>query len=87
MHRTNIYLDDAQRELLDRLAREEGTSRAEVIRRLLNRSLGGDDRDLAADLAAIDDSFGVLADVGDLELERGPDDRAAHLERVRRPGA
>ena len=87
MHRTNIYLEDAQIELLDRLAQGEGISRAEVIRRLLDRSLVGDDRDLTADLEAIDGSFGALADVGDLELDRRPDDRAAHLERVWRLGA
>ena len=37
MQRTNIYLDERQVEALDRLAQTEGVSRAEVIRRLLDR--------------------------------------------------
>jgi hypothetical protein len=82
MHRTNIYLDDDQLHALDRLAAEEGASRAEVIRRLIDRSLTGVDDDLAADLAAIDDSFGALADESDVGFARVPDDRAAHLDDV-----
>ena len=87
MQRTNIYLDSAQLAALDRVADDEGTSRAEVIRRLLDRSLAGNDSDLAADLTAIDDAFGVLSDAPDESLERAPDDRAAHLDRVWRLGA
>lgn len=78
MRRTNIYLDDRQTEALDRLAVEEGVSRAEVIRRLLDRALGSADRDLDADLQAIDESFGILADLE--PLRRGPDGRSEHLE-------
>jgi hypothetical protein len=80
MDRTNIYLESRQTEMLDRLARDEGVSRAEIIRRLLDRVLGGVDDDLAADLSAIDDSFGVLRDVG--VLDRGPGDREDHLARM-----
>jgi metal-responsive CopG/Arc/MetJ family transcriptional regulator len=85
MQRTNIYLEDAQTEALDRLAAEEGISRAELIRRMLDRGLAGRDEDLADDLAAIEESFGALAD---LEVEaRGPDARATHLDEVWRLGA
>lgn len=80
MKRTNIYLDPDQTAVLDRLASEEGVSRAEVIRRLLDRALTGQDDDLAADLAAIDESFGVLHDI---EIpSRGTSDREEHLARM-----
>jgi metal-responsive CopG/Arc/MetJ family transcriptional regulator len=85
MHRTNIYLDERQCEALDRLAAEEGTSRAELIRRVLDRWLAGDDHDVQRDLDAIEASFGVLADLD--VPERAPDDRAAHLDRMWRLGA
>ncbi|MGH3647279.1 MAG: CopG family transcriptional regulator [Micromonosporaceae bacterium] len=78
MQRTNIYLEDAQTESLDRLAADEGVSRAEIIRRMLDRGLVGQDEDLVGDLAAIEDSSGALADV-DVPT-RGPDTRAAHLD-------
>jgi hypothetical protein len=80
MERTNIYLERRQTETLDRLARDEGVSRAEIIRRLLDRALGGVDDDLAADLAAIDGSFGALQDA-DVPA-RGPGDREDHLART-----
>ncbi len=80
MHRTNIYLDDRQIALLDRLASDEGVSRAEVIRRVIDKALSGADDDRTADLAAIDFSFGALADVE--YDERGPGDREEHLARV-----
>lgn len=59
MKRTNIYLDEEQTASLDKLAAQEGVSRAELIRLLLNRALttAGD---LASDLQAINDSFGTL---------------------------
>lgn len=85
MYRTNIYLDEKQRDALDRLAAEEGTSRAELIRRVLGRWLDGRDRDEPGDLDAIDASFGALRDV---EVPtRQPDDRTDHLDRVWRLGA
>jgi hypothetical protein len=80
MRRTNIYLDEQQTASLDRLAEQEGVSRAELIRQLLNRALGGGDDNLASDLKAIDDSFGTLRDV-DLP-ERRPGGREEHLARV-----
>lgn len=80
MTRTNIYLADEQTAVLDRLASEEGVSRSELIRRLLDRALAGQDDDQAADIAAIDDSFGVLEDV---EIAgRGAGEREAHLARM-----
>jgi hypothetical protein len=80
MKRTNIYLDEEQAELLDRLARNEGISRAEMIRRLLDRSLRNEGDDVAVGLAAIDESFGVLAD-GEWP-ERRAGDREEHLARM-----
>jgi hypothetical protein len=82
MRRTNLYLDERQTAALDELARMQGISRAEVVRRLVDRSLTEEPADLESDLAAIESSFGVLADVQ--FASRTPDDRAAHLERVRR---
>lgn len=80
MNRTNIYLEDRQMEALDRLAATEGVSRAEMIRRLLDRALAGGDRDLAADLHAIDAAFGALADIQG--PERGSGERERHLDRM-----
>lgn len=80
MRRTNIYLEPAQTAKLDRLAAEEGVSRAEIIRRLLDRALAGEEDDRARDLAVIDLSFGALADVE--MVEREPGDREHHLTRV-----
>jgi hypothetical protein len=78
--RTNIYLGDEQTQLLDRIAAEEGVPRAELVRRLIDRALTGSQNDLAADLAAIDDSFGVLQDVD--QPMRGRDGRDEHLARM-----
>ncbi len=51
--------------------------------RPIDRGLDAADNDLAADLAAIEVSFGVLA--GDVEpAPRGPDLRTQHLETVKR---
>jgi Ribbon-helix-helix protein, copG family len=80
MRRTNIYLDEEQTTSLDRLAQQQGVSRAELIRQLLNRALTGADDDLASDLTAIEDSFGTLRDL-DVPVRR-PGDREEHLARV-----
>lgn len=85
MRRTNIYLDETQTEALDRLAAEEGTSRAELIRRVIDQWLSGGDSTVEADLDAIDSSFGVLGGVA--VPNRRPDDRAEHLDRMWRLGA
>jgi Ribbon-helix-helix protein, copG family len=79
MKRTNIYLDEEQTAALDRLAAQEGVSRAEVIRQLLDRVLTSSDESLASDLHAIEDSFGVLRDV-DVPV-RHPGGREEHLAR------
>ncbi len=82
MRRTNIYLDEAQASALDQLAHSQGISRAALIRQLIDQGVGmRDATDLDADLAAIQDSFGVLRDE-DISFVRAPDERAAHLERV-----
>ena len=80
MHRTNIYLAEEQTKNLDKLAEQQGVSRAELIRTLLDRALTGNDDDLAADLAAIEDSFGIFGDI-DAPV-RGPDGREEHLSKV-----
>jgi metal-responsive CopG/Arc/MetJ family transcriptional regulator len=77
MRRTNIYLADDQCSALDELARSSGISRAEVIRRLIDEALASDRRDLLGDLAAINESFGILDE--DLVFDRGVDERARHL--------
>jgi hypothetical protein len=80
MKRTNIYLDEEQTASLDRLAEQEGVSRAELIRRLIDGALTGSDASRGADIAAIEDSFGCA-----LEFEapvRGPGERERHLART-----
>lgn len=80
MRRTNIYLDEEQTASLDRLAEQEGVSRAAVIRRLIERALTGSDASTTADLAAIEESFAVMPD---FEFPaRGPSDREEHLGRT-----
>jgi Ribbon-helix-helix protein, copG family len=77
MKRTNIYLAEGQADALDRVARAAGVSRAELI----DRAIGGHPgADLAADLAAIDGSFGILA--GEDAFAREPDERMSYLERL-----
>jgi hypothetical protein len=81
MKRTNIYLAEGQAAALDRIAQAEGVSRAELIRELIDRAVGGNPgADLTADLAAIDGSFGILA--GDEMFARGRDERMEYLDRL-----
>jgi len=80
MNRTNIYLTDEQRDRLDARARAAGMSRAELVRQVLDRSLNGEPDGLAADVAAIEGSFGVLDE--DWTPDRGDGARGAHLERI-----
>jgi uncharacterized protein (DUF1778 family) len=70
-------LSESQTEALDRMAADKGLSRADLIRRLLDRALSGADDDLEADLAAIDASFGAYRDIQ--VVTRGEDERAEHL--------
>jgi Ribbon-helix-helix protein, copG family len=84
MRRTNIYLAEEQSAAVEDVARARGISRAELIRQLIDSGLSGTgSADLEADLAAIDESFGILSDSGDFPA-RGDDDRARHLDRVAR---
>lgn len=77
MQRTNIFLEERQTAALDELARTSGVSRAEVIRRVIDRFLAGQTDSAAADHAAIDVAFGAVVE---MELaDRGIDARAKHL--------
>ena len=78
MRRTNIYLEDRQTEALDRIASQLGVSRAQVVRDIVDRTLGGEDRDIAAGIDAINRSAGALA--GMERVERGPDTRQILLD-------
>jgi hypothetical protein len=79
MKRTRIYLADGQAIELDRMAETAGISRAELIRGLVDRAIGGQPgADLAADLAAINGSFGVLA--GQETFTCGLDERMGYLD-------
>jgi hypothetical protein len=81
MKRTNIYLAEGQAAALDRVAEAAGVSRAEVIRELIDRAIGGHPgADLAADVAAITGSFGVLA--GQDAFSRTRDERMDYLDRL-----
>jgi hypothetical protein len=81
MKRTNIYLAEGQAAALDKAAEAEGVSRAELIRQLIDRALGGHPgADLAADLAAINNSFGILSEQE--PLSRARDQRADYLDRL-----
>jgi Ribbon-helix-helix protein, copG family len=82
MKRTNIYLEDGQSAALEQVARTQGISRAELIRQLIDRSIGASAAgDLEADLAAIRDSFGVAREEG-VSFGRGRDERSQHLDRM-----
>ena len=86
MHRTNIYLSDEQRTALAARAAAEGTSAAELVRRLIDQALLGSSDDLTADLAAVDASFGALRDDElDVDFDRADGQRGAHLRRISRP--
>jgi metal-responsive CopG/Arc/MetJ family transcriptional regulator len=79
MKRTNIYLAEGQAAALDQIAEAEGVSRAEVIRELIDRAIGGQaGTDLSSDLAAIEGSFGVLPDAE--SFTRGRDARTEYLD-------
>jgi hypothetical protein len=80
MRRTNIYLDEEQTASLDRLAAQEGVSLAQLIRRLIDRTLNSAETSRSADLAAIENSFGAASDVE--SLSRRPGDRDRHLGRT-----
>jgi hypothetical protein len=80
MKRTNIYLAEEQAAALDRRAAQEGVSRAELIRQLLDRALTNRDDNLPSDLRAIEESFGALRDADDAARSSGG--REAHLAQM-----
>jgi hypothetical protein len=84
MRRTNIYLDDEQTSALDERARSLGVSRAELIRQILRRELDTSAVQARRErlLRAIDESFGVLADVEFDPPQRGPDERSRYLDEL-----
>lgn len=82
MQRTNIYLDEAQIEELDRLASGRHTSRAEVVRLLIDRGLHARGKDLDDDVAAFRESFGALTADDLVDTDREVDDRQRHLDRL-----
>ena len=84
MKRTNIYLREGQSAAVEEAARVHGISRAELVRQLVDRGISGaEGSSLDADLAAIEQSFGVLGSEEGIS-ERTVDDRTRHLDRMRR---
>jgi hypothetical protein len=67
MHRTNIYLTDEQERLLEARARDEGVSKSEIIRRILDRALGLGER-TADPVAAAKAAYGLWADRSEDEM-------------------
>lgn len=81
MKRTNLFLSERQTAALDQQSAVVGVSRSELVRRIIDRSLGENGDDLGDDLAAIDESFGALAGDDWLGGLRDADDaRARHLD-------
>lgn len=82
MQRTNIYLDDAQLDALDAVAKATGVSRAEVVRQYIDGGLRASGRTVDVDVAAIEESFGALADERFEPIERSVDERQRHLDEL-----
>lgn len=61
MTRTQIYLSDRERELLDRVSRATGASASELIRRAIRDAYGGE-LTREEKLEALDAAFGLWAD-------------------------
>ena len=83
MQRTNIYLEDRQTAVLDRLAAEEGITRAQLIRRILDRAIGGSDGDRDADLARLDFAFASAVEIDVPAREPGDRERLVDDLQVR----
>jgi hypothetical protein len=64
MRRTQIYITEQQERRLAERARDEGISKAEVIRRILDRAFGGGDGEAEA-RAVIRATAGICADYPD----------------------
>ena len=82
MIRTNIYLAESQTVALDELSRRQGISRAELVRRMIDQSLGTPVPDPDGDLRAISDSFAAWGE-GQEPWSRQGDARERHLGRPR----
>jgi len=82
MHRTQIYLDDAQTARLDRRAAAEGESRSTLIRRAVDHYLTQEEQDAATWRAqwkqAVEKTAGIAS-----HLEEG----AEYVESIRRQDA
>ncbi len=61
MTRTQIYLSDRERELLDRLSSATGASTSELIRRAIRDAYGGE-LTKEEKLEALEAAFGIWAD-------------------------
>lgn len=85
MKRTQIYISEEQERRIASRAADAGASKAEIIRRLLDRGLGIDDG-AEVQLRAVDETFGIVPDAPDwpewLAQVRGEDAD----ERLRRLG-
>jgi predicted transcriptional regulator len=75
MRKTSVYLDDAQAERLARLARTEGRSQAEILRKAIAsyHPQPSDDRDfaLSAGFRRIDDDPRPISQIPEDELLEG----------------
>lgn len=81
MHRTNIYLDERQTAALDAMARARMTSRAEVIRNLIDDALANGGSTLDNDLDAIRGAFGIRPDYP--MPDRSGGERRRYLDSIR----
>jgi len=90
MHRTQIYLDDAQTVRLDQRAAAEGATRSTVIRRAVDEYLAREERDSSAWRAqwqkAVEETAGIAPHLEDgaeyVEgLRRGDAERLSGFER------
>ena len=82
MQRTNIYLEERQAVALDQVARRQGVTRAAVVRRYVDQGLTSEQDDVEGDVAALQESFGVLADEDVVAVERSDGERARRLWRL-----
>ena len=82
MQRTNIYLEERQTVALDAFARRAGVTRAEIVRRLIDRGLEAESRILEDDIEAIEGSFGALSKEQVDVAPRSGGSREDHLDRL-----
>ncbi len=68
MQRTNIFLTDEQQRRLDRRAKEDGVSKSELIRMILDEALDIT-RASASPEQAIEATSGIWSDRDDAELD------------------